>query len=138
MDPLGINHFRSQGNFTMLRRRVMTAVLFLTAAVCLESAASAQITGPAPRSRTATLKQQLTNRLRATTDERKQFVNEVVRRVDAGDLDIRLVVAIERYSIRRYAKFPFPFFERAMRFEAGKRGVVLPSVRTFVTTRTPY
>ena len=85
----------------------------------------------------ATLRQQLVSRLRATTTERKKFLNYVVAQVAGGRLDIRLVVAIERYSIRRYRDFPFPFFERAIRFEAAKRGVALPRVETFVSTANP-
>jgi hypothetical protein len=50
---------------------------------------------------------------------------------------MKLVVAIERYAIRRNPQFPFPFFERAMRIEAAKRGVTLPESRQFATTKSP-
>ncbi|MEM1070685.1 MAG: hypothetical protein AAGG48_27595 [Planctomycetota bacterium] len=102
--------------------------------------AQAQITEPRTLSATpirkATLEEQLTNRLRATRDDQKAYIRFVVKRVEEGDLEKRLVLAVEKYSIRRNRYFPFPFFERAIRFEAAKRSVLLPSVQTFATTRS--
>jgi hypothetical protein len=83
----------------------------------------------------ATLEEQLINRLRATSLEQRSFLRFVVRQVREGRLQARLVVGIERYALRRKPSFPFPFFERALRFEAAKVGVALPSVRQFATTR---
>lgn len=84
--------------------------------------------------RTTSLFDQLVSRLRATTDERRSFIRFVVRQVAEERLEVQLVVAIERYAIRRNPQFPFPFFERAIRVEALKRGVTLPASRRFVTT----
>ena len=103
--------------------------------------ASAQITGPvrqvttiAPQDRFDTLEDQLINRLRATSIEQRAYIKFVVQRVRAGQLEIQLIVALERYTRRRRSDLPFPFFERALKFEASRRGVALPSVQNFRTT----
>ena len=102
--------------------------------------ASAQITAPRTLStvpdRFATLEEQLVNRLKATTRERRGYVAFIVSQVRTGRLDSRLVVALERYARRKNPQFPFPFFERALRHEAAKRGISLPRVQQFVTTKT--
>ena len=98
----------------------------------------AQITVPTTTTQpVATLEDQLINRLRATTDDRKAFVRAVLARVEQGQLSRSLVLAVNRYAIRRNSQFPFPFFERAIRFEASKRGVILPSARTFIGPGSP-
>ena len=102
------------------------------------STASAQLTTPqvvnAPNVRTATLEQQLINRLRAISLEQRDYIRFIIRQVELKKLDVKLVVAIERYALRKNREFPFPFFERAIRFEASKRGVALPTVRQFAAT----
>ncbi len=85
--------------------------------------------------RSASLEEQLVNRLRAFDEEKRSYLKMVVKKVGDGKLDRRLVYAVQRYAIRRNSEFPFPFFERALRFEAGKRGVSLPTVRQFVSTK---
>lgn len=105
------------------------------------SRAEAQIT--APRNMTvkidehAKLKERLTNRLHATTLGQQAYINYVVAQVKAKKLEMRLVVAIERYAIRRNSHFPFLFFERALKNEANRRGVSLPSVQQFASSRVP-
>ena len=101
----------------------------------------AQITAPRTLSaqprRLATLEEQLTNRLRATTQEQRDYIKFVVNKVlVTKQLDAKLVVAIERYALRRNPHFPFPFFERALRYEANKRGVPMPTVQQFASTKT--
>lgn len=91
-------------------------------------------TGPAG-TRTATLEEQLTNRLRAVADDQKGFIRHVTRLVNEKKLDVKLVVALERYSLRRNPTLPFPYFARAIRFEADRRGVPLPPVRAFADSR---
>lgn len=108
--------------------------------VCLQAErADAQITQSriisAEPDRLATLDEQLTNRLRATTREQQAYIDFVVHQVKLNKLDVRLVVAIERYAIRRNRQLPFLYFERALRVEAAKRGIALPSVRQFASTR---
>ncbi|WP_235033222.1 hypothetical protein [Rubripirellula obstinata] len=103
--------------------------------------ASAQITPgrtlSASRDPLATLEEQLVNRLRATALDQRAYLKFVVKQVREGKLDIKLVVGIERYAIRRNPSLPFLYFERALRFEAGKRGVALPPVRQFATSVAP-
>ncbi len=115
------------------------AVLGGLTLVCLPPA-HAQITAPrsmsASTNRLATLEEQLTNRLRATRQDQIDYVKFVVEKVRVGKLDTKLVVAIERYALRRNPHYPFPYFERALRFEAGKRGVPLPTVKQFASTKT--
>lgn len=101
--------------------------------------AHAQITGPATlpaeRDRYATLQEQLVNRLRATREDQQAYINYVVEQVRLEKLETGLVIAIERYAMRRNGHYPFPFFERALRYESAKRGVNLPSVQHFNSTR---
>jgi acyl carrier protein phosphodiesterase len=100
--------------------------------------AEAQITVPRTLSATpdrfVTLEEQLINRLRATTEQQQAFVRYVVEQVRKERLERRLVLAIERYALKRNRFLPFNFFERALRFEASRRGVNLPPVQQFVTT----
>ena len=108
--------------------------------ICINSA-GAQITPPrvlsAQVDRFATLEEQLTNRLRATSQDQRDYVKFVVKQVRESKLDAKLVVAIERYALRRNPHLPFLFFERALRFEAKKRGVTLPTVKQFASTKSP-
>lgn len=85
--------------------------------------------------RLATLEERLITRLHATTDQQQAFLKFVVGKVRKDQLEKRLVLAIERYAVKRNSQLPFNYFERALRFEAAKRGVTLPSVRQFVTTK---
>lgn len=85
--------------------------------------------------RFANLEEQLTNRLRAVANDQRAFIKYVTNKVREGSLDASLVVAVERYALKRNAALPFLFFERAIRYEAKKRGVMLPAVRQFATTR---
>lgn len=82
----------------------------------------------------ATLQAQLTNRLRATTIQQQGFIHRVTEYVNVDRLPIGLVLAVQRYAIRKNPVYPFPYFERAMRFEAKKRGVYLPPVALVATT----
>ncbi|MBB3209363.1 hypothetical protein FHS27_005203 [Rhodopirellula rubra] len=103
--------------------------------------ASAQITAPrilsADMDSTARLEERLINRLHATTETQAAYIRYVVKLVEEEKLETRLVVAIEQYAIRRNSRYAFPFFERALRYEAAKRGVALTSVRHFQSTAAP-
>lgn len=116
----------------MLLRITCIAATIFSASFLVSKADAQIISASTPATSVATLGDQLVNRLRATTPERQSFVLEVVRRTEIGELDVGLVLAVQRYAIRRNRQFPFPFFERAIRFEAAKRNVTLPSVRTFI------
>ncbi|WP_145420422.1 hypothetical protein [Planctomycetes bacterium K23_9] len=82
-----------------------------------------------------TLEDQLLNRLRATSREQRAYLQFVVKQVKQNRLDMRLVIAIQRYALRRRPDFPFPFFEQALRTEAAKRNVILPRVQTFASSK---
>jgi len=114
-------------------------VLIVVVTLGLSSPAVAQITGPrvltAEQDRLATLQEQLVNRLRATRNDQRGYLNHVIRLVREGRVDRGLVVALERYALRRNPSYPFPFFERAMKYECAKRGVSLPPVKQFANTR---
>ncbi len=109
--------------------------------LCCCGTLSAQITSPrilsASPGRFATLEEQLVNRLHATAEDQRNYLHFVVEQVRLGKLDGRIVVALERYALRRNRSLPFPFFERSLRYEASRRGVQLPPVRQFATARVP-
>ena len=98
-----------------------------------------QITSPrilsSGRSASATLDEQLINRLKATRDDQRAYIKHVVELTKKGKLERKLLVAVERYAIRRNPQYPFPFFERALKYEAAKRRVQLPTVKNFASTR---
>lgn len=88
-------------------------------------------------SRTSSLQDVLVNNLRATLPEQKEFLRRVQLEVTRGTIDRKLVLAVMRYAQRRHSTFPFPFFERAMRFQASKQGVDLPNMFQILSTRSP-
>lgn len=120
-----------------MRKTLKLAVLIL--ALTASPAVVGQITSSrvlsSSRSTSATLEEQLINRLKATRDDQRAYVKHVVALTKSGKLDRKLVVAVERYALRRNSKYPFPFFERALKYEAAKRRVLLPTVRNFASTR---
>jgi hypothetical protein len=126
----------------VLRHPLAWVVLVGAFSVANAAPAHAQLTVPritsATDSRTATLEEQLVNRLRATTEEKRAYIRLVVQLVEDGQFEQRYVVAIERYAIRKNAQFPFPYFERAMRFEAEKRGIELPPVQLLAASPSTY
>ncbi len=112
----------------------------LIAALMAAPTAEDQITTPRVLSseidRYATLNEQLTNRLHATRDDQQAYIQYVVKLVEVGKIDVKLVVAIERYALRRNSHYAFPFFERALRYESAKRGVLLPKIQHFASTKS--
>ncbi len=122
----------------MSRRFIAVATVLLTFAGFCESA-SAQITPPrvlsATPNRIATLQEQLNNQLRATSQQQRAYIAFLVQQIRRGRLDPKLIVAIKQKAVARNRYFPFPFFERAIRFEAAKRNVILPPLQQFATAR---
>ena len=120
-----------------MRSFTAIAILVVTQLV-LSSRMEAQIGGtlsPSTQKRVATLQKQLTNRLRATRNDQRAYINHIAKLVQQGRVDRSLVVALERYALRRSPGYPFPLFERAMKYECGRRGVSLPPVKQFANTR---
>ena len=83
-------------------------------------------------SKAPSLSDYLISRLRATTDDQRSYVREVVQLVEQGKLERRLVLALERYARRKSPYFPLPVYERALRVEAAKRGVTVPLIQEIV------
>ncbi|MDE0865386.1 MAG: hypothetical protein OSA98_16490 [Rubripirellula sp.] len=119
-------------------QKMLKSVVLGVALMC-GPVVNAQITTPrilsAGSNRSANLEEQLVNRLRATRDDQRAYIKHVVGLTKNGKLETKLVVAVERYAIRRNSHYPFPFFERALKYEAAKRGTALPTVRNFASTR---
>ncbi len=80
----------------------------------------------------AALDDYLISRLRATTDDQRQYVREIVKLVDQNKLEKRVVLALERYARRKSPYFPLPVYERALRVEGFKRGVTVPTLKEIV------
>lgn len=110
---------------------LLTAVMLTTS--------QAQITQPrilsASIDKYARLQERLINRLRATTEPKQAYINRLVVLVANRKLDVKLVLALERKAVERRPAFPFPFFEQAVKIEAGKRGVTVLTVREYEFAR---
>lgn len=121
----------------MMSRRTRPLVLLasgLLAFLCALGATST-VQGQVPGGRTSaggtqqpSLEEYLVSTLRATLPEQQAFIRRVVVEVEAGRIEEGFALAICRYAQRRNPSFPFPFYERAMRIEAQKRGINLPAV----------
>ncbi len=135
---MSLTQYRRTCDTIWARWQLTMASGLLVVGMTFATTATAQIT-PA-RSMTgrgtavATLDEQLINRLRATTNVQADYLRYVVKLVDEQKLEKRLVIAVERYALRRNPRYPFPYFERALHYESAKRGVVLPPVRLYQST----
>lgn len=74
---------------------------------------------------TVELRIQLQNGLRLFLPEQQDFVDQVLNAVDSGQLPRAMVNMVYVWSLRRNRKYPFPYFEAAMRALAERRGVTL-------------
>ncbi|MEL6106359.1 MAG: hypothetical protein AAFU85_09995 [Planctomycetota bacterium] len=113
---------------------LLASVLLIATSLCGEC--QAQIT-PAPilsaqPPKRATIEDYLINRLRATTEDQKDYVREILRLVDQRRLDLKLVLALQRRARARRPHFPLPIFEQTIRFEGRKRGVIVPTLQEIV------
>lgn len=75
---------------------------------------------------TVELKEQLYFGLRTFLPEQQAFVDEVVARVETGELPRSMVNVVFVWSRKRKPNLPYPYFEIVMRLLAEKRGVILP------------
>ncbi len=120
---------------------LLAATILVSATFTSDVPIEAQIVTPQvvnTPDRYATLTDQLVNRLRATRTDQQDYITLIVNKVKAGELDTKLVIAVERYAMKRNPSFPFPFFERALRYEAAKRGIALPTVMEIASTAVPH
>ncbi|PAY19722.1 hypothetical protein CKO51_09460 [Rhodopirellula sp. SM50] len=113
---------------------IAPALLLATAGLAPRVAAQTGITNTAIVAPTqgAALDDYLISRLRATTEDQRHYVREIVKLVDQNKLEKRLVLALERYARRKSPYFPLPAYERALRVEAAKRGVAVPTLKEIV------
>ena len=121
---------------TALRRFAALVVLILVSqGALLSGSVQAQIPAPptsVPLTRNATLSDFLVNRLRATTADQQDYVRQVVKLVEDGKLEKRLVLALERYASARNPYFPLPVYERALRFQGARLGVTVPTIQEII------
>ncbi len=113
----------------MLSKLITRIAVVFAIQIGVTNYCSGQIVAPTRGTQTATLEDQLINRLRATTEDRQVYIRLVVAQVNAGVFDRGRVLALERYAIKKNSAFPFPYFERVMRAEAERVGVYLPPVQ---------
>jgi hypothetical protein len=72
------------------------------------------------------LKDQLYFGLRTFRPDQQAFLDQVVAKVDNGEISRAMVNVIYVWARKRNPKVPFPYFEIAMRLLAEKRGVTFP------------
>jgi len=71
------------------------------------------------------LEDQLKTGLKARRPEETEFIDEVARLVNTGQLPRKLVDSTFIWALRRRTNYPFPAFERALRLQADQLGVDL-------------
>ncbi|MFM8214714.1 MAG: hypothetical protein ACKN82_08765 [Pirellula sp.] len=73
---------------------------------------------------TVELKDQLMFGLRVAFPEQEAFVDQVIQKVDRGEISRAMVNVIYVWSKKRKPRIPFPYFEYVLRLMADQRGVV--------------
>jgi len=73
---------------------------------------------------TVELKDQLMFGLRVAFPEQEAFVDQVIQKVDKGELSRAMVNVVYVWAKKRKPRIPFPYFEFVMRLLADQRGVV--------------
>lgn len=109
------------------RSRPPAALAAVVAAIATAFAAPAARADDSPRSsggaEVISLEDQLKTGLRVRRPEEEEFVEEVVRLVNAGRLPRKVVETTYLWAVNRRQTYPFPAFERALRLRAEKIGV---------------
>jgi hypothetical protein len=77
---------------------------------------------------TVELRDQLYFGLRTFLPEQQAFIDDLVQRVDNGEIPRAMVNVVFVWARKRRPKIPFPYFEVAMRLLAERRGVILEAV----------
>jgi hypothetical protein len=72
---------------------------------------------------TVELRDQLTYGLRVAFPEQQAFVDQVVAKVDSGEMSRAMVNVVFVWARKRKPYIPFPYFEAVMRLLAEKRGI---------------
>jgi hypothetical protein len=99
----------------MLSRRT------LLAAICISSAAS-WVTAQ----QIATFEEQLRAALKARRPVEFSFISKVVVLVNNDKLPKDLVTALMHYARKKHDKYPYPWFEQAVRIKAKELSVEIP------------
>ncbi len=76
---------------------------------------------------TVELRDQLNFGLRTFQPQQKAFIDDIVNRVDSGQLPRSMVNVVFVWARKRKPTIPYPYFEIAMRLLAERRGVILPT-----------
>ena len=102
--------------------------------VALETAAISPffVLAPQANSQTVTtnrqsrdLRQRLESGLRPRTPAEFAFIKRVVKMVEQGKLPRRIVDVTFNWARKKFRRYRFPYFYRALRIEAAKRGIVV-------------
>jgi hypothetical protein len=72
---------------------------------------------------TVELRDQLNYGLRVAFPEQQVFVDQVVAKVETGELSRAMVNVVYVWAKKRKPNIPFPYFEYVMRLLAEKRGI---------------
>ncbi|MCY2979370.1 MAG: hypothetical protein NTU79_11960 [Planctomycetota bacterium] len=72
------------------------------------------------------LRDQLFFGLRTFLPQQQAFLDNVIAKVDSGEISRAMVNVVFVWSKKRNPKIPFPYFEAVMRLLAEKRGVTFP------------
>lgn len=75
---------------------------------------------------TVELRDQLNFGLRTFQPQQQAFINDIVARVDNGQLPRSMVNVVFVWARKRKPTIPYPYFEIAMRLLSERRGIVLP------------
>jgi hypothetical protein len=108
-------------------------VLAITKTTTAQSTTNATPATPSVEKGQVRLEDQLVVGLRATRADQRIFLRKVAEFVEKGNFDHARVLAIFEWARQRNDRFPFPYFERAMRFDSKRANVTLPSVQLIAT-----
>lgn len=79
----------------------------------------------AEEGKAVTLESRLTTGLKARRPEDVEFVERVAEMVRTGQLPAKVVDSTYLWAIRRRQSYPFPAFQRALRIQADRLGIVI-------------
>ena len=71
------------------------------------------------------MRKQLEQGLRVTTDAQRAYIDRVVTLVGQKKLSATLVYALFKWARKRYPRFPFIYFRRALDLMAKKQGLTI-------------
>ncbi len=114
----------------MLRRSIPLLLLTVVLGYFVAQAWSgAPVDGPSVGAgqRVADLQDLLEKGLRARLPREFRFIRRVVRLVEQGKLPLPMVISTFEWARRQVVgrKYPFPYFERALRLRARRIGVTI-------------